>query len=120
MIATMLTNDKLATLSFLGLVYAGITLQQTVVLTVTVDISKKYVGGILGLTNMVGNIGGFLFSVSFGYFVNWFGSYDRALLPVVFMLATAALMWFRVDATEELIPDTPPRHVPETALPALS
>lgn len=117
MMAAMLTTDKLATLFFLGLVYAGITLQQTVVLTVTVDISRKYVGGILGLMNMVGNIGGFLFSVSFGYFVSWFGSYDRALLPVVLMLAIAALMWLRVDATEEVIPETLPAPIPETTMP---
>lgn len=47
----------------------------------------------------------FLFSVSFGYFIKWFGSYDLALLPVALMLATVAVMWLRIDATEELIPE---------------
>jgi MFS transporter, ACS family, glucarate transporter len=103
--ATILTANKVATLLFLGLVYAGITLQQTVVAAVAIDISRKYVGGILGLLNMIGNVGGFLFSVSFGYFVTWFGSYDLALIPVAVMLTVAALLWLRVDATEELIPE---------------
>ncbi|HXG66378.1 MAG TPA: hypothetical protein VNO70_14865 [Blastocatellia bacterium] len=45
-VATILTTNKFATLLFLGLVYAGITLQQTVVVTVAIDISRKYVGGL--------------------------------------------------------------------------
>ena len=53
------------------------------------------------------NVGGFVFSVSFGYFVKWFGSYDLALIPVALMLMIGALAWLRVDATEEVIPDKP-------------
>ena len=119
-IATILTTNKLATLFFLGLVYAGITLQQTVVGAVILDISRKYVGGIYGAVNMVGSFGGFLFSVSFGYFVTWFGSYDLALIPVAVMLAISALMWLRIDATEELIPEISPASIPETAVPVPS
>lgn len=118
--ATILTTNKLFTLFFLGLVYAGITLQQTVLITVVIDISKKYVGGILGAFNMVGNVGGFLFSVSFGYFVTWFGSYDLALIPVALLLGVAALLWLRVDATEELIPEKQAELVPVTAASAVS
>jgi MFS family permease len=118
-VATILTTNKLATLLFLGLVYAGITLQQTVVITVVIDISRKYVGGILGAFNMVANVGGFLFSVSFGYFITWFGSYDLALIPVALMLTIAALAWLRVDATEELIPEKQTESMPEAAVPAM-
>jgi MFS family permease len=117
-IATILTTGKFATLLFLGLVYAGITLQQTVIATVTIDISRKYVGGILGALNTVGNVGGFLFSVSFGYFVKWFGSYDLALIPVALMLTVSAILWLRIDATEELIPEKQADPVPEIALSA--
>ncbi len=117
--ATVMTTNKFATLLFLGLVYAGITLQQTVVITVTIDVGKKYVGGILGMLNMVGNVGGFLFSVSFGYFVKWFGSYDLALIPVAFMLTIGAALWFRIDATEELIPETHTESISETAVPVI-
>jgi len=125
-VATLLTTNKFATLLFLGFVYAGITFQQTVMITVVIDIGRKYVGGILGVFNMVGTVGGFVFSVSFGYFVTWFGSYDLALIPVALMLTLGALMWFRVDATEELIPESQVEPVPEvepvleTALPAVS
>jgi MFS family permease len=117
-IATILTANKFATLLFLGLVYAGITLQQTVIATVTIDIGRKYVGGILGALNTVGNVGGFLFSVSFGYFVKWFGSYDLALIPVALMLSIGAILWLRIDATEELIPEGQTEPVPAIALTA--
>ena len=112
-VATILTTNKFATLLFLGLVYAGITMQQTVAITVSIDIGKKYVGGIVGTLNTVASVGGFVFSVSFGYFVKWFGSYDLALIPVAWVLAVAALMWLRIDATEELIPEENLECVPE-------
>ena len=119
-VATILTTNNLVTLLFLGLVYAGITLQQTVVATVAVDIGGRHVGAVLGVVNTAASAGGFLFSVSFGYFVKWFGSYDLALIPVAVMLALGTLSWFRIDATEELIPQRPTVAVPETAVPVLS
>lgn len=118
-IVTILTTNKLATLLLLGLVYAGITLQQTVVATVAIDIGRKYVGGIMGVFNTVASVGGFVFSVSFGYFVRWFGSYDLALIPVALMLAIGALAWLRVDATEEIIPDKPASPLTQEPLPVL-
>lgn len=118
-IATILTTNKFATLLFLGLVYAGITLQQTVILTVALDIGRKYVGGIMGTFNTMCQVGGFLFSVSFGYLVTWFGSYDLALIPIAGMLAIAALAWLRIDATELLIPDEHSESIPVAAAPAL-
>ena len=102
------------------LVYAGITVQQTVIVTVAVDIGRKHVGAVLGAVNTAGSVGGFLFSVSFGYFVKWFGSYDLALIPVALMLTIAAVTWLRIDATEELIPEPPPAALPNMAVPALS
>lgn len=118
-IATIPTANKFITLLFLGLVYGGITFQQTVVITVAVDIGRKHVGAILGAVNTAGSIGGFLFSVSFGYFVKWFGSYDLALIPVALMLTIGTFLWFRVDATEDLIPE-PLLAVPATVVPVLS
>ncbi len=32
-------------------------------------------------------------------------SYDLALIPVALMLTIAALLWLRIDAAEELIPE---------------
>lgn len=93
---------------------------QTVIATVALDIGRKYVGGIMGTFNCMCQVGGFLFSVSFGYFVSWFGSYDLALIPVACTLVVAAFAWLRIDATEVLIPEEHGGSVPETAIPALS
>src|ERR1700752_87497 len=118
-IATILTTGRLATLLFLGLVYGGITSQQTVIATVALDIGKQYVGGVMGMFNTMCTLGGFVLSVSFGYFVAWFGSYDLALIPVACALAVAALAWIRIDATEELIPEGHGELIAAKPLPAL-
>ena len=117
---TIVTTDKLTTLFFLGLVYAGITLQQTVVLSVTMDIGRKYVGGLVGMFNTMCTFGGFVLSVSFGYFVTWFGSYDLALIPIVGALAIGSVSWLRIDATEELIPEESHEVAVGAALPVPS
>ena len=117
-LATILVTQKFATLLLLGFVYAGITLNQTVALAVALDIGRKYVGGIVGMFNTMCTLGGFLFSVSFGYFVVWFGSYNLALIPIALILGIGALAWFKIDATEELIPEVNETAAPSTAVAA--
>jgi MFS transporter, ACS family, glucarate transporter len=117
-VATILVTQKFATLLLLGFVYAGITLNQTVALAVALDIGRKYVGGIVGMFNTMCTLGGFLLSVSFGYFVVWFGSYDLALIPLAAMLAIGALAWLKIDATEELIPEVQETVAPSTVVAA--
>jgi len=117
-VAAILVTQKFATLLLLGFVYAGITLNQTVALAVALDIGRKYVGGIVGMFNTMCTLGGFLFSVSFGYFVVWFGSYDLALIPIAVILGIGALAWLKIDATEELIPEINETAAPSTAFAA--
>jgi MFS transporter, ACS family, glucarate transporter len=119
MVATIFSASKFATLLFLGLVYFGITFQQTAACALAIDIGGKHVGGILGATNTAASIGGFVFSASFGYFVKWFGSYDLALIPTAALLGAGVLLWLRVDATEQLIPEAS-RALPTVPEPALS
>ena len=105
MAAAIITSDKYLSLFFLALVYAGITLQQSSFVAVLLDIGKSYVGGVVGVVNMVASGAAFVFSVSFGYFVTWFGNYDLALIPLVMLLSLGAVAWLRLDASEELIRD---------------
>ena len=106
MVAAIITPDKYVSLLFLGLVYAGITLQQSAFIAVLLDIGREYVGGVVGVVNMIGSFAAFAFSVSFGYFVSWFGSYDLALVRVAVLLVVGVLAWLRLDASDELIPAT--------------
>jgi MFS family permease len=117
MAATIITTDKYLALLFLGFVYAGITFQQSAFLAVILDVSRQYLGGATGATNMIGSLGAFVFSVSFGYFVTWFGSYDLALIPVAGLLTLGTVSWLRVDAAEEVIPEMPgASSIPEAVL----
>lgn len=34
------------------------------------------------------------------------GNYDLPLIPMVLMLVLSALLWLRIDPTEQLIPET--------------
>jgi len=66
------------------------------------------------------SVGGFLFSASFGYFVKWFGSYDLALIPAALFLGIGVLLWLRIDATEQLMPEPRLNILPIVTEPALS
>ena len=54
--------------------------------SLAVDLGREHSGAVSGAMNTAGQIGSFLSSVAFGYMVETFGSYDRALLPLAFML----------------------------------
>ena len=55
----------------------------------SVDLGREHSGAVSGAMNTAGQIGSFLSSVAFGYMVESFGSYDRAILPLAFMLVVS-------------------------------
>jgi sugar phosphate permease len=104
-VATILTPNKYAALVFLALSYAGSDFMLPTAWAVCLDIGKKYAGAVTGAMNTAGQIGSFISSVLFGYFVKYSGSYDVPLVPITMMLAISAALWMRIDATEALIPE---------------
>jgi len=50
--------------------------------------------------------GAFVSSLVFGYLVKLTGSYNAPLIPMVFMLVLSALMWLKIDPTEQLVPES--------------
>jgi predicted MFS family arabinose efflux permease len=104
-VATMLTRDKYVALVFLALSYAGSDFMLPTSWAVCLDIGKKYAGAVTGAMNTAGQIGSFISSVLFGYFVKYSGSYEVPLIPITVMLAISAALWMKIDATEELIPE---------------
>ena len=72
----------------------------------SIDIARKYTGAVAGAMNMAAQVGGFLSSIAFGYLVKMTGSYNLPLIPMVLMLALSALLWLRINPTEQLIPET--------------
>jgi MFS transporter, ACS family, glucarate transporter len=106
LIAAILTPNKSLVLVFLALTYMGVTFVQPTAFAVCIDIARKYAGAVSGAMNTAAQIGAFVCSIVFGYLVKVTGSYEIPLLPMVLMLVLSALLWLRIDPTEQLIPET--------------
>jgi len=57
-----------------------------------------------GAYNTAAYGGSFLSGVVFGYVAKIFDSYDLPLILTAFVLGFGALMWLKIDPTQELIP----------------
>ena len=101
-IAVMLTSNQLLTIVLLSLVYGAITFQQSGVFGVCLDIGRKHAGSVVGLMNTSAQAGGLVASVAYGYIVERFGSYDAPFVPMAGLLFVGALLWLKIDASEDL------------------
>jgi ACS family glucarate transporter-like MFS transporter len=101
-IATMVTDQQLITVILLSLVYGGITLQQSGVFGVCLDIGGKHAGSMVGLMNTSAQLGALLSSIVYCYIVERFHSYDAPFVPMATLLFIGALLWFRIDASKEV------------------
>jgi MFS transporter, ACS family, glucarate transporter len=70
---------------------------------VCLDIGHTHAGAITGLMNTASQLGGFLSTVTYGYIVERFHSYDAPFVPMAAMLFLGAALWLRIDASEELV-----------------
>lgn len=101
-IGAMYARGEVLTVTLLALVYGGITFQQAGVFGVCLDIGHKYAGAMGGLMNTAAQAGGLTGSVLYGYIVQHTGSYDAPFVPMAGLLFLGALLWFKIDASEEL------------------
>ena len=101
-IAAMVTEQQLLTVILLSLVYGGITFQQSGVFGVCLDIGRKHAGSTVGLMNTSAQVGALIASVAYGYIVERFQSYDAPFVPMAALLFVGTLLWFRIDASQEL------------------
>ncbi|MEZ5399638.1 MAG: MFS transporter [Bryobacteraceae bacterium] len=106
--ATMLTQDKFFSVLFLALGYAGSDFMLPVAWAVCLDVGRKYAGAVTGAMNTAGQLGSFLTAAAFGKIVAAYGSYDAPLLPMAVMTAISALLWLKIDPTEQLVRDEQP------------
>ncbi len=105
LVAAIPTADQFLTLVFLSLTYLGVTLIQPTAFVVCIDIAPRHAGAVAGAMNTAAQAGAFLSSIVFGYLVKLTGSYNVPLIPMVFMLLLSALMWLKIDPTEQLVPE---------------
>jgi MFS transporter, ACS family, glucarate transporter len=101
-VAAMVSRHQILTVVFLAIVYGAITFQQSGVFGVCLDIGQRHAGAMVGLMNTSSQIGGLVGSVAYGYIVERFGSYDAPFVPMAALLFLGALLWLRIDASEEL------------------
>jgi MFS family permease len=101
-VAAMLTEHQVLTVVFLALTYGAITFQQSGVFGVCLDIGGLRAGAMVGLMNTVAQVGGLAGSVAYGYIVERSGSYDAPFVPMAALLLVGALLWAKVDASQEV------------------
>ena len=101
-IATMMTRHQLLTIVLLSVVYGTITFQQSGVFGACLDIGKQHAGSVVGLMNTSGQVGGLICTLSYGYIVERFGTYEAPFVPMAALLLIGSLLWFKIDASTDL------------------
>ena len=76
--------------------------------SICVDAGGEHAGAISGAMNMAGQVGSLISSVAFGYWVEWFGSYDRAFMPLAAMLVVSGCVFATIDPSRKMVPDYAP------------
>jgi sugar phosphate permease len=105
--ATMMTQDKIWSVLFLALGYAGSDFMLPVAWAVCLDVGRKHAGAVTGAMNTAGQIGSFMTAFAFGKIVTAYGNnYDAPLVPMAAMTAISALLWLKIDPSDELVPET--------------
>ena len=105
MIAATLTADNWTAVGLLAVGLGVMNAMLPVSWSLCVDLGGKHSGAVSGAMNMAGQAGSFVSSVAFGYFIEWFGSYDRALMPLAAMLVLGGMVFATIDPSERLIPE---------------
>ena len=70
------------------------------------DVGARFTGAVSGARNTTAQVGASISSIVFGYMVRSTGSYNIALIPVAGMIAVCAMLCLRIDATEQLFPES--------------
>jgi len=108
-VAAMLTHEQVLTVVFLAVTYGAITFQQSGAFGVCLDIGGASAGAMVGLMNMIAQLGGLVGSVLYGYIVARTGSYDAPFIPMTVLLLLGAALWVNVDASREVGSGPPAR-----------
>ncbi len=114
MLSASFTPDAVTAVILLALGYGAMDCMLPVSWAVCLDVGKQYAGALSGSMNMAGQLGSFGSSLAFGYLVDLYGSYDLPLKLFSVMLFVSALLFARIDPTQELPAGTTPAVPQET------
>jgi ACS family glucarate transporter-like MFS transporter len=102
------TSSKYGTFLLLCMTYGGIAFTQPMIFPTCIEVARKFPGSMAGAQNTANQLGSFLSGVLFGYVAKISGSYDRPLILMAFVLGLGALMWRKIDPTQELVAEFQP------------
>jgi ACS family glucarate transporter-like MFS transporter len=108
--ATLAPNAWTA-VAFLTVGLGAMDLMLPVAWSICVDTGGEHAGTISGAMNMAGQVGSLISSVVFGYWVEWSGSYDRALMPLAAMLVISGCVFATIDPARKMLPEPVPELV---------
>ena len=100
-----MTPNKWVAVGLLAMGLGAMDLMLPVAWAICVDTGGEYAGTISGAMNAAGQVGSLISSVAFGYWVEWYGSYDRALMPLAAMLVASGIIFAGIDPSRKMIPD---------------
>jgi MFS transporter, ACS family, glucarate transporter len=70
-----------------------------------IDVARKFPGSMAGAQNTRNQVGSFFSAIVFGYVVKVSGNYDLPLVLMSLLLGFGALLWRKIDPTQELVPE---------------
>lgn len=108
LLGATLTPNKWEGVAFLTVGLGAMDLMLPVAWAICVDAGGEHAGAISGAMNMAGQVGSLISSVAFGYWVEWTGNYDRALMPLAAMLVVSGCVFATIDPAQKMIPGQKP------------
>lgn len=106
LVLTAITRDRNIAVALLTIGFGVMDLMLPSAWAICLDISGPYAGAVTGAMNMSGQFGGFLCTVLFGYMVREYNDYDLPLFIIAGMVALAAFLFTRIDASRPLFPSS--------------
>ncbi len=88
---------------FLSLAFGVIDLMLPSAWAICSDIGGRYSGAVSGAMNTAGNIGGFVCATAFGYLIEATGNYNAPLFVITVMLIIAAILFWSINPTKQLV-----------------
>jgi len=105
LLGATVTPNNWAAVALLTIGLGAMDLMLPVAWSMCVDAGGEHAGTISGAMNTAGQAGSLISSVAFGYWVEWYGSYDRALMPLAAMLIVSGCLFAAIDPSRKMIPD---------------
>lgn len=107
LIAVAQVESNLTAALLLALAFGLQTITVSAAWSVCLDIGRKYAGTVTGTMNFIGNIGGAVAPLVFGYAVKTFGSWALPFYIMAGVFILGAPMWLLIDPRRSVVEENP-------------